>query len=175
MVFLPKKIALKIIKMGRFKAGRRSRISFSTSIRIHGKQAFVCLGNHVSIRPNAEIHADNGRINIGDNVFINRNCMLVSRKSITIGNGTTIGPNTIIYDHDHNFSGNPADSEKEIIIDSDVWIGGSCVILKGVKIGTGAIVAAGSVVIKDVAPYVIVGGVPARKIKDRFSPEELKE
>lgn len=56
-------------------------------------------------------------------------------------------------------------------IGNDVWIGSNAIILQGVKIGDGAVVAAGAVVTKDVDPYTIVGGVPARKIKDRFAPE----
>jgi acetyltransferase-like isoleucine patch superfamily enzyme len=60
---------------------------------------------------------------------------------------------------------------KEVIIESDVWIGARVTILGGVKIGVGAIVAAGAVVTKDVPPYSIVGGVPAKLIKYRFSDD----
>ena len=56
---------------------------------------------------------------------------------------------------------------EDVIIGSDVWIGSNAVILKGIKIGDGAIVAAGAVVTKDVAPYTIVGGCPAKYIKTR--------
>ena len=61
-----------------------------------------------------------------------------------------------------------------IEIGSDVWIGANAVILDGVKIGDGAIIAAGAVVNKDVSPYAIVGGVPARVIKYRFTPDEVE-
>jgi len=60
-----------------------------------------------------------------------------------------------------------------ISIGNDVWIGAGVRILQGVKIGNGAIIAAGAVVVKDVAPYSIVGGVPARIIKKRFSDEQI--
>ena len=60
------------------------------------------------------------------------------------------------------------------IIEDDVWIGCNATILQGVKIGTGAIVAAGAVVTKDVPPYAIVGGVPAKIIKYRFTEEQIK-
>lgn len=63
---------------------------------------------------------------------------------------------------------------KDIVsVGNDVWIGDSAVIFAGVKIGDGAIVAAGAVVTKDVAPYTVVGGVPAKEIKKRFSDEDI--
>ncbi|MFV5694913.1 CatB-related O-acetyltransferase [Flavobacterium sp. LB3P122] len=62
---------------------------------------------------------------------------------------------------------------KRTTIGHDVWIGEKAVILDGVTIGTGAIIAAGSVVTKDVAPYAVVGGVPAKKIKFRFEEREI--
>lgn len=64
-------------------------------------------------------------------------------------------------------------SKGDIIVDDDVWIGYGATILSGVHIGQGAVVAAGSVVTKDVPPYAIVGGVPAKVIKYRFSPEVI--
>lgn len=63
----------------------------------------------------------------------------------------------------------------EIIIQNDVWIGRGTTIMAGVTIGNGAVVAANSVVTKDVEPYSIVGGVPAKKIKDRFAPEIIQK
>lgn len=64
------------------------------------------------------------------------------------------------------------DQEYSVIIGNDVWIGDSVLIKGGIKIGNGAIVAMGSVVTKDVQPYSIVGGIPAKEIKKRFSEEE---
>lgn len=66
-------------------------------------------------------------------------------------------------------------SKGDIVIDDDVWIGYRSTILSGVHIGQGAVVAAGAVVTKDVPPYAIVGGVPAKVIKYRFSPEIIEE
>ena len=72
-------------------------------------------------------------------------------------------------------SENEAISKGNIIVDDDVWIGFGATILSGVHIGQGAVVAAGAVVTKDVPPYAIVGGVPAKVIKYRFEPELIKE
>ena len=66
-------------------------------------------------------------------------------------------------------------SKGNIVVEDDVWIGFRSTILSGVHIGQGAIVAAGSVVTKDIPPYAIVGGVPAKVIKYRFSPEIIGE
>ena len=65
------------------------------------------------------------------------------------------------------------DRKGEIIIGNDVWIGYEAVIMSGVTIGDGAIIGARSVVTKDIPPYTIVGGVPARQIRRRFSEETI--
>lgn len=66
-------------------------------------------------------------------------------------------------------------SKGDILVDDDVWIGQNAIILSGVHIHQGAVVAAGAVVTKDVPPYAIVGGVPAKIIKYRFDPEMIEE
>lgn len=68
-----------------------------------------------------------------------------------------------------------AKSKGPIIIENDVWIGANAIILSGVKVSNGAIIAAGSVVVKDVPAYAVVGGVPAKIIKYRFSQEQINE
>ena len=69
------------------------------------------------------------------------------------------------------FTQTPFDPYQDTIIGSDVWVGSMVVILGGVRIGHGAVIAAGAVVTKDVPPYTIVGGTPAREIRKRFSDE----
>lgn len=66
------------------------------------------------------------------------------------------------------------ENDRDIIIDDDVWIGINAIILGGVHIGTGSVIGAGSVVTKDVPPYAIVGGNPAKVIRYRFTEEEIK-
>ncbi|MCR9076886.1 MAG: hypothetical protein NXI07_12685 [bacterium] len=71
------------------------------------------------------------------------------------------------------FSGRP--DKRNTLIDRDAWIGAGSIVMAGVTVGRGAIVAAGSVVTKDIPPYEIHGGVPAKKIKNRFKSEEDRE
>lgn len=74
-----------------------------------------------------------------------------------------------------NFADNQSLPQKRVIIKNDVWIGDRAIILSGVSIGNGAVIAAGAVVTKDVPDFAVVGGVPARIIKYRFSPEVCKD
>lgn len=109
-----------------------------------------------------------------------------------IGNGVLISTNVGIigrYDHDYKAIGKLAaecpwiydleararDHRDEVLIEDDVWIGFGAIVLSGVTIGRGAIVAAGAVVIKDVEPYSIVAGNPAKMIGERFSIDERQQ
>lgn len=100
--------------------------------------------------------------------------------NVTIGNFTMLASDVLIIGGDHNFrtAGIPSvfngrDGIKKTIIGNDVWIGARSIIMTGVTIGNGAIIAAGSVVTKDIEPYAIYGGVPAKKIKMRFNQDEI--
>lgn len=113
------------------------------------------------------------KIMISNNVSINRNSQFYpshfSEDSIIkIGNNVRIGPEVkfLAAGHDTRYIDLP-DVGGSIIIGDNVWIGGGAIILDCVSIGKGAIVAAGAVVTKDVEKFTIVGGVPAKKIKDR--------
>lgn len=109
----------------------------------------IVLGKKCVIRKYTELTTNNGAIiTIGEDVFINRNCILVAHKSISIGAGTTIGPNVMIYDHDHDGSGGFISSS--IVIGKNVWIGAGVIILRGCSIGDNCIVAAGSIVTKNI-------------------------
>lgn len=121
-------------------------------------------------------------ISIGDNVYINHNVDLIARKGkIKIGNHVLIGPHVYITTANHAFSkanipiAFQGFTPKDIIIEADVWIGTKAVILPGVKIGKGAIVSAGAVVTKEVPPFAIVGGVPAKIIKYRFDENTMRK
>lgn len=107
-------------------------------------------------------------IHIGKRVFINSGCKFQDQGGITIEDDALIGHNCVIATLNHSMS---PDNRGDLIpspvkICSKVWIGANVTILPGVTIGYGAIVAAGAVVTKDVQPLTIVGGVPARIIKE---------
>lgn len=122
-------------------------------------------------------------ISIGHHVYINRNCDFITTSSrIILGNYIMIGPNVTFIAQNHDYSNwkkpmilNHRYRHADIIVENDVWIGANVTILAGVTIGRGAIVAAGAVVNHNVLPYTIVGGVPAKKIKDRFSSSVIKK
>jgi len=109
---------------------------------------------------------------IGNKVFIGNSCEFNIRKSIVVGNNSLIGSGCRFIDHDHGTQLNKLirdqqGSEKSIKIGNDVWIGSNVIVLKGVEIGDGAVVAAGSIVTKNVLPNSIVAGIPAKVIQNR--------
>lgn len=113
-------------------------------------------------------------VKIGDNVKLNQGVYLSGYGGIEIGDDVRVGANTIILSSDHSFDKKDIPIYKQklktakVIIGRDVFIGCNVTILAGVKIGEGAVIAAGSVVTKDVVEYTVVAGVPAKKIKNRF-------
>ncbi len=110
-----------------------------------------------------------GNITIGDACVIDRDCTLDARGSLTIGNNVNISPEVMILTayHDPDAEEDFTGVEKAVVVEDYAWIATRAMILPGVTIGRGAIVAAGSVVTKDVLPQTIVGGNPARLIRQR--------
>jgi len=113
-----------------------------------------------------------GRIQLGDNVRINAGTFIVAYAEISIGRDSLIGEYVSIRDADHGVAGEGIIREQPhtaspIRIEDGAWIGRGAVVLKGVTIGAGAVVAANSVVTRDVRPMAIVAGAPAREIRQR--------
>ncbi len=106
-------------------------------------------------------------ITIGKNVFINSGCHFQDQGGITIGNDVLIGHNVVLATINHDLA--PSQNRKNhyapITISNNVWIGSNATILPGIRIGEWAVVAAGAVVTKNVDPYTVVGGNPAKLIK----------
>ncbi len=126
-------------------------------------------GKNVNVEKSARFSS---RISLGDNSGIGIRASI--QGNTYIGNNVMMGPDCIIYTRNHKFSRTDIpmceqgfQEEKPVYIGDDVWIGGRVIILPGVKIGTGAIIGAGSVVTKDVPDYAIVAGNPATVKKYR--------
>lgn len=114
-----------------------------------------------------------GHVTLGDDCFVGVYTVLNGQGGITIGNDVLIGGHCHLVAGNHAFASRAvpinrqAFNSKGIVLEDDVWLGAGVKVLDGVRIGQGAIVSAGSVVTKDVEPYSIVGGVPAKLIRMR--------
>ena len=107
-------------------------------------------------------------ITLGKNVFVNADCKFQDQGGIWIDDGALIGHGVVLATLNHDL--NPDKRQQlhpgEIHIGKNVWIGANAVVCAGVTVGDNAVVAAGAVVVKDVAPNTVVGGVPAKLIKE---------
>ncbi|UZP66160.1 acyltransferase [Desulfovibrio mangrovi] len=148
-----------------------------------GAREDITLGDRVYLRGLLRCGGRGGRIEIGDEVYVGDDTIISSESSVTIGSLTLISHGVQIFDT----IGHPVDPDERvrdwrivmgtesgprpgassapIVIGPRVWIGFNSTIMRGVTIGEGAIVAAGSVVVNDVAPFTIVAGNPAKMVK----------
>ncbi len=137
----------------------------------------VTIGNNCRLEHNIYFHYDGiysagQSICIGDNVFIGNNTEFNISDKIIIGNNCLIAAGCRFIDHNHGLEKkslmrNQIAPKQKINLENDVWLGCNVVVLMGVSIGEGVVVAAGSVVTKSIPPYEIWGGVPAKKISER--------
>jgi maltose O-acetyltransferase len=122
-------------------------------------------------------------ISVGDDVFIGPQAVMTAAKGITIGNKVMMGPRVMFIGGNHNTSRlgvfmadvkeKREEDDQPIVVEDDVWVGAGAIVLKGVVLGRGSIVAAGAVVTKSVPPYAVVGGTPARVLKWRWTVAEI--
>ena len=131
------------------------------------KNSTLLIHGYLSIYSNADISVnENAVLEIGSG-FINHGARIHAFERITIGQGVFIGDDVAIRDSDgHEIADSKKPMTMPIVIKDHVWIGARVTIIKGVTIGEGAVVAAGSVVTKDVPAHTMVAGVPAKVIKD---------
>lgn len=147
---------LKLEHIGSLKNDWQCLISPRCDLQI-GLNAKLSIGRRVCIEKYSLIAVrKSASFTIGDGVYINRNCIMVAHEGISIGNGVTIGPNCCIYDHDHDPINRGEYLSKTVTIENNAWLGANVLVMKGVTIGEGAVVAAGSVVTKDIPPHCIL-------------------
>jgi acetyltransferase-like isoleucine patch superfamily enzyme len=170
--------------------------NFNISAPFATNRKYLKIGSHSMLDCKIYFESSSGLVEVGDNVFIGSST-IICRSSIIFENNIFIAWGTYFYDHDshsldyrerrldlqiqwddfkkgENFIANKnwdVVNSKPIHVCSDAWIGMNCIILKGVRIGRGAIVAAGSVVTKDVPDWTVVAGNPAKVVKQL----EIKE
>jgi acetyltransferase-like isoleucine patch superfamily enzyme len=157
-----------------------------TKIKI-GKEVFIAKsavvesrrGGNITIGSNTEILDGvllltyGGNISIGESCSINPYTIIYGHGETIIGNHVMIAGHCMIIPSEHTFISKDkiimaqGASNRGIVIEDDVWIGHACSILDGVRIGKGAVIGAGSVVTKDIPPYTVVAGIPAKMIKMR--------
>jgi acetyltransferase-like isoleucine patch superfamily enzyme len=140
------------------------------------RQLEIILAGYNSIGAYSVIQGS-GVLTLGERSFINEFCVIGTNARIDIGCDVMIAPSVTIRDTDHEIEdvGRPMLQQgirtAPVVIEDDVWIGHGASVLKGVRIGRGAIVAAGAVVTKNVPSYAIVGGIPARVLRMRNGAE----
>lgn len=150
------------------------------------KSLFASCGKNVEIGILSSF--SNKNIYLGNNVFIGSNANFMATLSkIIIGNNVMFGPNVTLIGGDHRYdilgkymyevkeNEKSPKNDKNIIIEDDVWIGANVTILKGVKIGNGSIIGAGSIIVKDVLPNTIHVGCPKIKELHRFDEAKYQE
>lgn len=146
------------------------------------KMMFCACGKNVKIGKGGNFTYQS--ISIGHDVFIGSGARFRNNKRITIGNYIMFGPNVTIFGGNHEFStpgvymfsAGEEKTERDISVTicDDVWIGGGAKIMSGVTIGRGCVIAAGSIVTKSCEPYGIYAGVPAKRLRDRFTAAQIK-
>ena len=156
---------LKMIIWRKYKIG--SNFHVGKNVRFWAKNK-IEIGNNFYMGRNSQIECN---VIIGDNVLIANNVALIGRNDHDFKSvGVSIRDASQVRDVDYLGK----EISAFINIGSDIWIGYGVIIYSGVQIGNGAIVAAGSVVVKDVKPYEIIGGNPAKHIGFRFTVDEIK-
>lgn len=157
----------------RHQRGRQSRIRWSVRLDLVPFNSFT-LGHQSIIEDFSTVNNGMGPVSIGDRTLIGMSNVLIG--PLRIGNDVILAQNIVLSGLNHGYHDvrlpirDQPCTTSEIVVEDEVWIGANSVITAGVRIGRHAVVAGGSVVTKDVPPYTIVGGNPARPLK-AYQPE----
>jgi acetyltransferase-like isoleucine patch superfamily enzyme len=176
--FIAKQVAsvfffLRVLKLKMLYQG----ITIDFKSRIAGKCSIACIKGGRLVISNSQISfgthivADVNSLLTIEGSFIGRNCVITAKESVAIKKGCLIAEMVVIRDQDHGVDFNGDGSREEtftsapVEIGENVWVASKATILKGVTVGKGAVVAASAVIVKDVPPYEVWGGVPGKFIK----------
>ncbi|HLO87530.1 MAG TPA: acyltransferase [Nostocaceae cyanobacterium] len=153
-------------------------------VRLDGKghpNNRICVGNRVAIERNVDIGClEDTHIHIDDETFIGPNVCITGPGNVKIGKHCMIAAHSGIFANNHQFSDphtlikHQGVTRKGITIEDDCWLGHGVTVIDGVTIGKGSVIGAGAVVTKDIPPYSVAVGIPARVIKNRLTPEVVK-
>lgn len=155
--------------------GKNAIISPESRINARGCQ--MRLGDNLLVAPNAMIQ---GKVVMGNNCSVQTGTLIIGDEmyGVKIGDDVRIAPYVVIISSNHIFDrtdvtiASQGSRGEAIVIEDDVWIGSRVNITAGVTVGKGSVIGAGAVVTKDVPPYSVVAGVPAKVIKSRISGDE---
>lgn len=152
------------------------------------KRAMKYCGKGVYVRPMSSDIKGLQNLSVGDGTSIPKGSVFYCTEApLTIGKKVVFGPRPTIITGDHRIDvigkhiidvtidEKLPENDLPVVIEDGCWIGANVTILKGVTIGCGSVVAAGAVVTKSFPPYSIIGGIPAKLIKMRFTPEQIAE
>jgi acetyltransferase-like isoleucine patch superfamily enzyme len=143
----------------------RAGIEIGDRLLVLGRPAACMLSTH-----------EGGRLEIGDRVFINHGSSISAHTLVRIGNDCKIGEHGIVLDCDFHELEHPTHDgghgeSRPVVLEDAVWLGARVTVLKGVTIGRGSVIAAGSVVTRDIPAGVLAGGVPARVLRPLRFPD----
>lgn len=167
---------IEIVNKGTFSLGLRSPFPLGKqpcALQMEDNSKLIING-YVSTGPGVTLHiSKNAILELGNNIWIGANSKIVCYNSVKIGNNCLISWEAEIRDSDmHKLTSANFQVMRPIELEESVWIGSRATIQKGVKIGKGSIIATGAVVTKDVPSNCLVGGVPARMIRDKVTWED---
>lgn len=159
--------------LGRGLAGRGSGVVIGPGVEIIGAPR-IRLESGVRVLRGAQLWAtERGSIEVGPRTYVGSHSFIVANDAVRIGADVLIAPFCYIQDTDHGFEDPSTPINRQpsrstaIVIEDDVWLGAHTVVTRGVRIGRGAVIGAGSVVTRDIPPGTIAVGVPARPIRAR--------
>lgn len=171
----------RMMKIGNVLVGTNNRISNQVVIdtKLGGQ---IIIGSDNEVLHGVLLMSYGGTIHIGDRCSINPYTIIYGHgKGTIIGNDVLIAGQCMFIPANHKFDDLDKEISKQglesigIVVEDNVWIGSGVKVLDGVRIGKGSVVAAGSVITKNIPPYSIVAGVPGKIIRNRINNESLKE